>query len=337
MYKIVESWDWSGADDLNSRRPGLARASWNSANRTYSLAHGFNRAQVIQRLQQLIEENQDGNLALVAFDFPFSFPFESKGSIFLDQSASWDDFSATVFDSLQPNGLASQFYGSYANYGNGGFQDHFAHLYKGAYYGPNYVEAYRKTESNARDLGCPAASVFRLVQPMVGVQALAGIHVLRTVLLWCRESSHPLTIWPLGHLNRDGIWQVGSFNWKDQGICIVESYPRVSFTRAGINGKLALQTFGDEISIQDAITNLGSINGVIANHIEPNNRDERDALIVLIHLLSPAWFRNQLRSDLPVDYVHLDGIDGYEPVLQNIPPPINLTQLDHIEGHIFGV
>jgi hypothetical protein len=43
------------------------------------------------------------------------------------------------------------------------------------------------TECNARALGCPAASVFRLMRPTVGVQSLPGIFLIRSILNWCPD------------------------------------------------------------------------------------------------------------------------------------------------------
>lgn len=337
MFSTVESWDWSGRGQASGHRNGLARASWNSTTHNYTLDHGFSRIQVIQQLQEHIICGENGHPALIGFDFPFSFPFEAKGNQFVDGSTTWVGFSATVQASLQPDGAASRFYGTPADYGNGGFSDHFAHLFRGAgNIGPNYVEAYRATENNAHQHGCPASSVFRLVNPMVGVQALAGIQVLRTVLQWCIQMHFPLTIWPLGHLDRHGAWQEGTanWNWHDHGVVIVESYPRVSFHRANIDR----YHFGDQPSVHQAAANLGLIPGTIANHVHPATPDERDALIVLLHLLSPAWFRAQIRPDLPANVVYLENIAWLPPHLQpaivgpQVPAPLRFK-----EGNIFGV
>ena len=337
MFGTVESWDWSGQGRASGRWAGLARASWNSAHRNYTLAHGFSRNQVIQLLQQHVIAADKGHLALIGFDFPFSFPFQAKGNHFVDGSTTWEVFSATVHVALQPDGAASRFYGSPANYGQGGFPDHFAHLYLGAgNVGPNYVEAYRQTESHARQNGCPASSVFRLVKPMVGVQALAGIYALRAVFQWCVQQHFPLTIWPLGHLDRNGAWQEGTANWTwhDHGVVVVESYPRVLFHRASV---LDRDNFGDNESVQQAGTNLGLIPGTVANHVPPTTQDERDALVVLLHLLSPAWFRIQVRPDLPANMIHLAGVAGQAPTLQNLVGPLVPGPLRVKEGNIFGV
>jgi hypothetical protein len=110
----------------------LARASWNSANRHYTLARGFSCNQVFQLLLQHVIAAEKGHLALIGFDFPFSFPFKAKGNEFVDGSTSWAVFSATVRAALQPDGAARRFYGSPADYGHSGFPDHFAHPYLGA-------------------------------------------------------------------------------------------------------------------------------------------------------------------------------------------------------------
>lgn len=338
MFHTVESWDWSGQGRASDCSAGLARANWNSANRNYTVAHGFSRNQVIQLLLQHINAAEKGHLALIGFDFPFSFPFKAKGNQFVDGSTSWAVFSATVHATLQPDGAARRFYGSPADYGQGGFPDHFAHLYLGAgNVGPNWVKkAYRETEINAHNVGCRASSVFRLVNPMVGVQALAGIHVLRTVLQWCIQQHFPLTIWPLGRLDRNGTWHEGTanWNWQDHGVLLVESYPRVSFHRANVVDR---DSFGNQQSVQQAATNLGVIPGTIANHVLPATPDERDALVVLLHLLAPAWFRAQVRPDLPADHIHLEGVAGQAPNVQNLVGPQVPVPLLFKEGNIFGM
>lgn len=336
MFQIVESWDWSGAGTQNGMRQGLARATWNCRNNQYTLTHGFSRNHVIQFLQQHITANEKGQCALIGIDFPFSFPFLAKGNHFLDGSTTWEIFSRTVHHTLQPNGVAAEFYGSPADYGLGGFADHFAHLYRGAgNIGPAYIESYRHTENLAHQINLPAASTFRLVNPMVGVQALAGICVLRIVMNWCATNRYPLTIWPLGRLNRDGRWHEGTddWDWKDHGVVIVESYPRVSFHRSNVDRN----HFGADQSIQQAIANLGVIPGTVANHVAPATQDERDALIVLLHLLSPSWFQIQVRPELPVRTVHLQGVNGQPSQPMNLVGPGTPIPLRQIEGNIFGL
>ncbi|MEI7688448.1 MAG: hypothetical protein WCL32_25860, partial [Planctomycetota bacterium] len=232
MFHIVESWDWSGAGRASRRQPGLARASWSSTSRSYGLTHGFSRNDVIKFMQQHATAVEKGTLALVSFDFPFSFPYLAKGNQFIDGGTNWNVFGSTVHAALQPDGAARRVYGSPADYGQGGFPDHFSHLFMGAgNIGPNYLEVYRATENFARQQGLPAASVFRLVLPMVGVQSLGGIYVLQALLKWCIKQRFPLTIWPLGRLDRSGVWHEGTVDWNDHGLVIVESYPRISFHR----------------------------------------------------------------------------------------------------------
>jgi hypothetical protein len=201
-------------------------------------------------------------------------------------------------------------------------------------YGQSYIEAYRQTENIAREIGLPAASAFRLVLPMVGVQALAGIWFLRTVLNWCCINKYPLTIWPFGHLDRTGIWHEGTngWDWKDHGVIVLESYPRVSFYRSNQDR----MHFGNAQSVLEAAANLGVIAATVANHIAPATNDERDALIVLLHLLSPSWFRVQVRPDLPIGAVHLQGINGQVPMPLNLVDPGTPIALRQIEGNIFG-
>jgi len=337
MFHVVDSWDWSGAGNINQRKRGLALASWNAASRSYNLSHRFTRSNVIERLQQRVIEAESGKLALIGMDFPFSFPFVSKGNQFLDGSLDWFEFSQSVFNLLHPNGAAASFYGTPADYGTGGYADHFAHLNKGAgIQGPNYQEVYRETELAARREGCPASSVFRLVNPMVGVQSLAGIFVLRTLLNWCKTEQYPLTLWPLGHLDREGHWSEGPElkGLKDRGVVIVESYPRLSFRRAIIEDR---NNWGNIGQVNQACQNLGVIPGTISNHTSPGTADERDALIVMLHLLSPGWFSRQLCLDLLEEETHLEGIKGREvrpTSARGSQIPLNISSK---EGCIFGV
>jgi hypothetical protein len=336
MFHTVESWDWSGRGRADRRSPGLARAKWASANRQFTLKHGFSRREVIEQLLQHVNAFEKGTRTLIGFDFSFSFPFQAKGDRFVDGSTTWEVFSSTVHRTLQPDGIASQFYGSPADYGRCGFPDHFSHLYIGASnVGPNYIKAYRETENCARQLGCPAASVFRLVNPMAGVQSLAGIYVLREVLQHCIKQHFPLTIWPLGHLDRSGAWHEGTDNWdwRDHGVVMLESYPRLSFHRAAIADR---KSFGTAQSVEQAAANLALMPGTITNHEAPETPDERDASIVLMHLLSPAWFRMQVRPDLPPDSIHLQGVTGQPPTVENVAGPFAPPALRTKEGSIFG-
>ncbi len=281
-YSLVESWDWSGAGLPTRRRSGLARATWDSVSNSISGDSGYCRNQVLQRLQDYAQRAAGGDGVLVAVDFPFSFPYVSKGNQFIDGSTNWFDFSTSIYNTLHPRGISSLFYGSHTTYGTGTYADHFAHLNRGAgVIGPKYIEAYRQTESNARLLRCNAASVFRLVNPMVGVQAIAGIYMLRHLLNWCGDQGLPLTIWPIGYLDRIGTWRAGGCNWGDRGLVIVESYPNLSYYRAGI----ARRTLDSPHAVGQAITNLGCIVTAGTINFTPQSDDEQDALVVLLHLL----------------------------------------------------
>jgi hypothetical protein len=335
-FHIVDSWDWSGAGNVNQLHHGIARARWE--NNAYTLAHRFSRISVIQELQAHVTAFENGRHALVGFDFPFSFPFAANGYHFVDNSVDWWSFSNTVFQTLNPCGVAGHFYGHPQDYGDGGFADHFAHLYLGAQHvGPAYVaDCYRQTESLARHAGAPAASVFRLIRPMVGVQSLAGIFVLRSVLNWCKEQHHPLTLWPLGRLDRAGIWQVGTdgWNWLDHGVVIVETYPALSFVRAGYPAPPANWVGAQQIA--HAMLQLGLIPGTVANHVAPANNDERDALVAMLHLLSPGWYRAQVQPNEPPGAIHLEGVAGNAPQPENVVGIGTPAPLRFAEGNIFG-
>jgi hypothetical protein len=297
-------------------------------------ASGFTRRQVLDRLRRFACCAAAGEDVLVALDFPFSFPFAAKNNRFIDGSTSWWDFSQSIHAALDPNGQACNLYGGPHQYGQGGYADHFAHLFRGANnVGPHYVEEYRETEYNAQALGCPAASVFRLILPMVGVQSLAGIFLIQSLLNWCVARRMPLTVWPLGHLDRGGQWSPGAFDWADPGLILVESYPRLSYRRAGVPNR----QLNSQQAVQQAIAQLGSLANSQAVQVTPQTPDEQDALIVLLHLLSPAWYRAQVEPTMPPTASHLYGIHEVP-----LPPP-NLTGPDvqppllAIEGNIFGV
>jgi hypothetical protein len=343
MFRRVESWDWSGAGTARRVQRGLARARWGSDTLQCALSHGFSRNQVLDAMRAHVEASETGISTLVAFDFPFSFPYAQKGNLLLAGGLSWWDFATTVHGVLEPaGGRASAFYGEPNHYGQGGHADHFAHLYRGAgFVGPQYVLAHRQTEVNAAALGDHAASVFRLVNPMVGVQSLAGMWMLQTLLRHCKCERRPLTIWPLGRLDRNGNWHIGTtaWDWNDPGVVIVECYPRVSFSRAGIATQAARRDFSNAAaSVTAAKSTLGTPPGAVTNHVVPDGHDERDALMVLLHLLSPSWYQAQVRPDLPIGSLHLHGNIGLvqPPTLPPIAPQVP-ELLRSIEGNIFGV
>jgi hypothetical protein len=289
---------------------------------------------VLERLQRFARLGADRFGVLVALDFPYSFPFNVTNNTFINGSTSWLGFSQSVHTALNPNGQAGNFYGGPAQYGQGGYADHFAHLYLGAQnVGPQYVEAYRETEINCQQLGCHAACVFRLINPMVGVQALAGIFLLRSLLNWCVPGHIPLTIWPLGYLNRGGRWFPGHINPADPGLVLVESYPRLSYYRAGI----PYRQLDSPQAVQQAITQLGSLANPLGVQVIPQTVDEQDALMVLLHLLSPAWYRVQVDRTMLPTAVHLSGTHPVPPNPNNLVGPGVQAALLPIEGNIFGV
>lgn len=332
-YKLIESWDWSGAGAARSRRAGLARSTWNSVSNSIDGDSRYSRDQVLDRLQGYARRAASWDEVLVALDFPFSFPFIAKGNQFLDRSNSWFDFSTSIYEAIHPSGVASLFYGSHTTYGSGTYADHFAHLNRGAgIIGPSYIEAYRQTESNARLLGCSAACTFRLVNPMVGVQAIAGIYTLRRLLNWCGDQQLPLTIWPLGHLDRRGQWSPGQVNWSDSGLVVIESYPNLSYYRAGIPRR-ALTSLH---AVGQAIVNLGCVVPAGAIAFAPQSDDEQDALIVLLHLLSPDWYRAQIEPSFTLGQAHIDGHFPETPAQHVVSPQVFAPLLEK-EGNIYGV
>jgi hypothetical protein len=343
MFHVVESWDWSGRGTAAEKSPGIARAVWESESGEYSLTHRFTRNEVLAILKNRVIDANSGRSALVAFDFPFSFPFAEKGNQFMDNSTNWHEFCASVFRLMRPNGEAKNVYGSPADYGQNGFPDHFSHRWKGAdeqgrqREGLHYVEAYRLTERKAREIKCPAASVFKLVKPMVGVQALAGIYMLYMLLDWCRENKFPLTIWPIGCLSRDGNWHEGKlFKSYANSVMILESYPRVSFCRAGVRGK-QIRNWGCIGETERAAEALGVVRGTLRNYVKPSVEHERDALIALLHLLSPGWFFRQIRPAADPVTIHLNDVVGELLLPANLQTPGVALGIRVKEGHIFGL
>lgn len=124
----------------------------------------------------------------------------------------------------------------------------------------------------------------------------------------------------------------GQVNWNDSGLVIVESYPNLSYYRAGVPRR-ALNT---SLSVGQAIANLGCLVPAGTVTFAPRSKDEQDALIVLLHLLSTDWYRAQIEPDFPKGQAH---IDGHFPVIAapNVVSPQVIASLLEIEGNIYGV
>ena len=64
--------------------------------------------------------------------------------------------------------------------------------------------------------------------------------------------------------------------------------------------------------------------------------DKRDALVVLLHLLSPAWYRAQVRPELPQSFIHIVGQHQPRTSPGNVVGKGVIEPLLSVEGNIFG-
>lgn len=305
-FQLVESWDWAGAGDVHENQHKMSRATWHSGDPVFECESVITRNDAFTRLGFLARLSANGYRALVGLSFPFSIPVREKKNSFIDGSTTWLDFSNTVHARLvNEEGRAIAFYGRPSDYGLGTFADHFAHVNQGIKnVGPRFSDVYRVTERRMIDLGISVQSVFRLSPPMIGVHAISGIYLLQCLIRLCVAKQMPLTIWPLGYLDRKGVWTAGRVNWEDSGMVLVEIDPRLSYQAAGTQ---FLRLSSHEESA-NAVRNLGShvprdvVMKTYAGHL---GAPLDDAVVTLLQLLSPVWFRAQVCPGLPQGAHHL--------------------------------